>query len=36
MEMVIAKIKTDLEEVVAKHEIPKICDNKEALFIWSN
>ena len=35
MEMVIAKIKTDLEEVVAKHKIRKICDNKEASFILS-
>ena len=33
MEMVIEKIKTDVEGVVAKQKIQKICDNKEASFI---
>ena len=31
----IAKIQTDLEEVVNKHKIRKNCDNKEAAFILS-
>jgi len=35
MEMLIAKIQTDLEEVVNKHKIRKNCDNKEATFILS-
>ena len=35
MEIIIAKIQTDLEEVVNKHKIRKNCDNKEATFILS-
>jgi len=35
MEMLIAKIQTDLEEVVNKHKIRKNCDSKEAAFILS-
>ena len=35
MEIVIEKIKMDLEEVVAKHKIQKNCENKEASFILS-
>ena len=35
MEMLIAKIQTDLEVVVNKHKIRKNCDNKEATFILS-
>ena len=32
--MLIAKIQSDLEEVVGKHKNRKNCDNKEATFIF--